>query len=222
MFQRALRDSGILEELSVARERGLTAPMAGERTRVPRYAAELMLEAGLASGLCTCDDGEGPLRFAITPMGSYWLHDPLTRVNVDFNHHVCFEGAVKLREALLEGRPAGLPAIDPTGAATVYEALRSLAPEVKQAWFGFDHFYSDGVFEQCLPRVLSGASTLVDVGANTDHFSRRRARDPRRSARPARSGRRAAGCVHRSLHPAPGRCVEAHEPPARGRRRVLA
>jgi len=145
---------------------------AGERTGVPRYAAELLLEAGLASGLCTCDDGEGPLRFSITPMGTYWLRDPLTRVNVDFNHHVCFEGAFKLREALLEGRPAGLPAIDATGAATVYEALRSLSPEVKQAWFGFDHFYSDGVFEQCLPRVLAGASTLVDVGANTGRFSR--------------------------------------------------
>lgn len=175
MFQacRALRDSGVLELLSAARARGLTVAAAVERTRSSRYAAELMLEAGLASGLCTyAEEGEEDPRFFITAMGAYWLRDPLTRANADFNHHVCFKGAFKLREALLEGKPAGLPAIDATGAATVYEALRSLPPEVKQAWFDFDHHYSDGVFELCLPRVLTGAATVVDIGANTGRFSR--------------------------------------------------
>ena len=49
MFQacRALRDSGILELLSAARARGLTVAAAVDRTTSPRYAAELMLEAGL-------------------------------------------------------------------------------------------------------------------------------------------------------------------------------
>ncbi len=175
MFQACvvLRDSGILELLSGARARGLTVAAAIERTRTPRYAAELLLEAGLASGLCTYEETSEEPRFFITAMGVYWLRDPLTRVNANFNHHVCFQGAFKLREAILEGRPAGLPAIDSTGAATVYEALRSLSPEVKQAWFEFDHHYSDGVFELCLPRVLVGApATVVDVGANTGRFTR--------------------------------------------------
>jgi hypothetical protein len=170
MFQacRALRDVGILERLSLARARGLTAPEAVEACGVSRYAAELLLEAGFASGLCTFEDP----RFFITPMGVYWLRDPLTRVNAEFNHHVCFKGAFHLREALLEGRPAGLPEIDQTGAATVYEALRALSPEVKRAWFEFDHHYSDGVFEQCLPAVLEGAASIVDIGGNTGRFAR--------------------------------------------------
>lgn len=174
MFQacRVLRDVGILERLAVARARGLTATEAIEATGVSRYAAELLLEAGLASGLCTFEDRAPEPRFFITAMGVYWLRDPLTLVNAEFNHHVCYQGAFHLREALLEGRPAGLPAIDQTGAATVYEALRSLTPEVKQAWFDFDHHYSDGVFERCLPRVLTGASTVVDIGANTGRFAR--------------------------------------------------
>ncbi|MDP1824321.1 MAG: class I SAM-dependent methyltransferase [Archangium sp.] len=174
MFQacRAMRDVGILERLAVARERGLTAPEAVEACGVSRYAAELLLEAGLASGLCTFEDQATAPRFFITPMGVYWLRDPLTRVNAEFNHHVCFKGAFHLREALLEGRPAGLPEIDRTGAATVYEALRSLSPEVKRAWFEFDHHYSDGVFEQCLPVVLAGASSIVDIGGNTGRFAR--------------------------------------------------
>lgn len=175
MFQacRALRDVGILEQLSVARGRGLTAAEAVECTGVSRYAAELLLEAGLASGLCTFEDVAPEPRFFVTAMGVYWLRDPLTRVNAEFNHHVCFRGAFRLREALLEGRPAGLPAIDATGAATVYEALRSLPAEIRQAWFEFDHHHSDSAFEQCLPRVLEGGvCTVVDIGANTGRFAR--------------------------------------------------
>ncbi len=175
MFQacRALRDVGILERLAQSRARGLTAPEAVEASGVSLYAAELLLEAGLASGLCTFEDVAPTPRFFITAMGIYWLRDPLTRVNAEFNHHVCYQGSFQLREALLEGRPAGLKDIDATGAATVYEALRSLAPEVKQAWFEFDHHYSDGVFELCLPRVLPPEVTsIVDIGANTGRFVR--------------------------------------------------
>jgi hypothetical protein len=175
MFQacRALRDVGILERLSRARGRGLTAAEAVESCNVTRYAAELLLEAGLASGLCIYDDRAAEPRFFISAMGVYWLRDPQTHVNAEFNHHVCYQGAFRLREALLEGRPAGLSAIDATGAATVYEALRSLSPEVKQAWFGFDHHYSDGVFDLCLPQVQKLApSSLVDIGGNTGRFAR--------------------------------------------------
>ncbi len=173
MFQacRALRDVGILERLQTARERGLTADEAVKALGLSKYAAELLLEAGLASGLCNYEEGMEP-RFFITPMGVYWLRDHLTRVNAEFNHHVCYKGAFDLKEALLEGRPAGLQEIDHTGAATVYEALRSLPEDVKKAWFDFDHHYSDGVFELCLPSVLTKeVNTVVDVGANTGRFA---------------------------------------------------
>lgn len=175
MFQacRALRDLGLLEKLAQSRAHGLTAKEAVEKTGVTAYAAALLLEAGLASGLCdSTTTSELEPRFTITPMGMYWLRDPLTRVNAEFNHHVCYHGAFSLREALLEGRPAGLPSIDTTGARTVYEALRSLPEDVKRAWFDFDHFYSDGVFEACLPRVLTPeVRQLVDIGANTGRFA---------------------------------------------------
>lgn len=175
MFQacRALRDFGVLEQLSAARGKGLTAKEAVQKTGVTPYTAALLLEAGYASGLCSCENAdEAEPRFAITAMGVYWLRDPLTRVNAEFNHHVCYGGAADLREALLEGWPAGLHNIDSTGAKTVYEALRSLPDEVKKAWFDFDHHYSDGVFEACLPRVLEpGVKHVVDIGANTGKFA---------------------------------------------------
>lgn len=174
MFQacRTLRDVGLLEHAALRREKGVTASEGVERTGVSRYAAELLLEAGLASGLLTLDDEGTEPRFFITAMGIYWLRDELTRVNAEFNHHVCYKASFSLRESLLEGRPAGLPTIDSTGAKTVYEALRSLPQEVKTAWFEFDHHYSDGVFELCLPRVLRNPDTHVcDIGANTGKFS---------------------------------------------------
>ncbi len=174
MFQacRALRDVGVLELLASARRHGLTTSEAVAQLGLSPWAVSLLLEAGFASGLCTCDDVLPEPRFCITAMGVYWLRDPLTRVNAEFNHHVCYAGAFHLREALLEGQPAGLPAIDRTGAATVYEALHALAPEVRKAWFDFDHFYSDGVFEACLPRVLADhPAHVVDIGGNTGKFA---------------------------------------------------
>ncbi len=174
MFQacRVLRDVGLLEALSKARARGLTVAEALEGSLLSRYAAELLFEAGLASGLCTCSDVESEPRFFITNMGVYWLRDPLTRVNTDFVHYVCYEGAFQLQQALLEGLPAGLPAIDATGAATVYQALKTLSPEVRKAWFDFDNYYSDGVFEACIPWVLDGGQRIVDIGVNTGRFAR--------------------------------------------------
>lgn len=175
MFQacRALRDVGLLEQAALRRERGITAAEGAEATGVSGYAASLLLEAGLGSGLLAVEDVDTEPRFSITPMGIYWLRDPLTRVNAEFSHHVCYRAAFSLRESLLEGRPAGLAALDATGAKTVYEALRALPPDVKKAWFDFDHYYSDGVFEACLPRVLAKPeATVVDIGANTGKFSR--------------------------------------------------
>lgn len=176
LFQacRVLRDCGVLGALIRARRKGLTANEAVARCEgVTHYAASMLLEAGLAAGLCTYRDEPDEPRFFVTAMGAYWLNDPLTLVNTEFAHHVCYLGATELRAALLQGYPAGLPHIDSTGAATVYEALRTLPPEVKRAWFEFDHHYSDGVFETALDEVFTTAPRqLIDLGANTGRFAR--------------------------------------------------
>lgn len=174
MFQacRALRDLGVLEALSRARSKGLSAAEASEKTGVSVYAASLLLEAGLASELCRSEDAhQAEPRFFITKAGVYWLRDELTRVNAEFNHHVCYHGAAALGQSLQEGRPAGLKTIDGSGASTVYEALAGLSEPVRRAWFEFDHFYSDGVFEACLPLVMDSTAHLVDIGANTGRFA---------------------------------------------------
>jgi O-methyltransferase domain len=177
MFQaaRAMRDLGVLSALYRARALGQTAAQNAEATKLSLYATELLLEAGYASGLCSYEpgDGLGPRagRFVITKMGVVWLKDRLTRVNAEFSHHVCYKGAFHMHAALKDGLPRGLAELGPW--ETVYEGLSSLSAEAQTAWFDFDHFYSDGVFEHCLEAVLGeGVRTLVDIGANTGRFTR--------------------------------------------------
>lgn len=175
---RALRDSGVLSELRRAGASGLTAKVAAERANTSLYAAALLLEAGLAGGLAACDLVSPDPRFTITKAGVFWLRDPMTQVHAEFTHHVCYAGAFQLGEALRTGLPLGLPTLAPKSDGppwrTVYEALGSLPNDVRKAWFDFDHFHSDGVFELCIDRVLELARgrDLVELGGNTGKFAR--------------------------------------------------
>ena len=57
-------------------------------------------------------------------------------------------------------------------ANTVYEALATLPEQVRESWFGFDHFYSDNSFQTVLPHIFSEAvASVLDVGANTGKWA---------------------------------------------------
>jgi hypothetical protein len=164
---RSARDMGVLDCLYGAGESGATADDVVTRTGISRYAASLMLEASFAAGLAEYREP----RFVITKTGVFWLKDKLTRVNAEFSHHVCYRGAFHFEETMRKGLPVGLAELGPW--PTVYEGLSRLPEDVKKAWFDFDHFYSDGVFEACLPRVFDRpVGRLVDIGGNTGRFTR--------------------------------------------------
>lgn len=160
---------GILDLLRDSAD-GLTETEIASAAGISPYAAKVLLEASLSIGTVTVNPEND--RFSLSKTGWFLLTDKATRINVDFNHDVNYEGWFRLEEALLEGRPAGLEHFG--GWPTVYEGLSSLPPQVQKSWFGFDHFYSDGSFDQALEIVFSlKPRNLMDVGGNTGKWALR-------------------------------------------------
>jgi hypothetical protein len=173
MFQaaRVLRDCGALEHLKEQGKKGATpAQLHQALPHLSVYACRLLLEAGLAAGMVMLEDDE---RYVMTKTGFFVLTDPMTRVNMDFVHDVCYRGMFELDAAVAQGRPAGLSSLEGTaGKSTVYEALEGLSPRVRESWFAFEHHYSESVFDAVLPRVFEvPPSRLLDVGGNTGKWA---------------------------------------------------
>ena len=158
---------GILEAL---RDNPLTLEEVAGKAGISIYAAKVLLEASLSIGTVIVDTETD--KFSITKTGWFLLTDPSTRVNMDFNQDVNYEGFFHLEEALREGRPAGLDHFGPW--PTIYVGLSSLPQQVQKSWFGFDHFYSDHSFLQALQIIFSFKPLrIMDVGGNTGRFAQR-------------------------------------------------
>ena len=158
---------GILERL---RDGDMTLTEIVQATGLSEYAAKVLMEASLSIGTTLIDPKTD--KFSLSKTGWFLLNDPATRVNVDFNHDVNYEGFFHLEEALLEGRPAGLKHFGDW--PTLYEGLSSLPEQVKKSWFGFDHFYSDHSFDEALAIVFKyHPGKIMDVGGNTGRWALR-------------------------------------------------
>jgi ubiquinone/menaquinone biosynthesis C-methylase UbiE len=171
---RLLRDLGILEILRAARS-GLTLDGIAGRVDSSRYGAQVLLEAGLAAGLVRLR-GE---RYLLTKTGACMLLDDLTRINMDFVHHDCFQAAYYLEDSIRQGKPAGLREIFGEW-DTIYRALPTFPESARASWLRFDHYYSDAAFPQALPIVFERSPRkLLDVGGNTGKWAIQCARHSR-------------------------------------------
>lgn len=161
---------GILEMLRDA-DSGLTLHDVAERSGLSCYAVKCLLEAALCAGVVYVDADAG--RYRLAKAGWFLLNDPATKVNLDFNHYVNYQGWYKLEESLLNGKPEGLKYFGDW--PTVYEGLSSLPDRVRQSWLAFDHFYSDSSFPEALEIVFRKNHTrsLYDIGGNTGKWALR-------------------------------------------------
>jgi ubiquinone/menaquinone biosynthesis C-methylase UbiE len=160
---------GILDMLRDSDD-GMTLKEMANNTKLSDYAIKVLLEASLTIGTVLVDrDTE---RFSLSKTGWFLLNDPATRVNIDFNQDVNYEGWFHLEEALVEGRPAGLKNFGDW--KTIYEGLSTLPADVQKSWLSFDHFYSDEAFNAALPVVFNRhTKSLLDVGGNTGRWALR-------------------------------------------------
>ena len=159
---------GILEMILDSKD-GMTRQEIVEATKLSDYAVKCLLEASLCIGTLLVDPETE--KFTISKTGWFLLNDPATRVNIDFNHDVNYEGWFHLEEALKEGRPAGLKHFGDW--PTIYEGLSQLPSQVQKSWFGFDHFYSDSSFPEALKIIFDEhhVKSLYDVGGNTGKWA---------------------------------------------------
>ena len=160
---------GLLDMIRDAANTGITRKELVEKTGLSDYAVKCLLEASLCIGTILVDIDTD--RYTLSKTGWFLLNDPATRVNIDFNHDVNYEGWFKLEESLKNGKPEGLRHFG--NWPTVYEGLCSLPEQVRKSWFSFDHFYSDSSFEAALKIVFDHyhPKTLYDVGGNTGRWA---------------------------------------------------
>jgi methyltransferase family protein/O-methyltransferase len=168
LFQaaRLLRDLGILKLLRTARA-GLTLDEITAKVETSRYGVLVLLEAGLAAGLLR---GEGE-RFLLTDTGAIVMADELTRINMDFVHHFCFQAMYYLEDSIREGKPVGLQKVYGDW-PTIYPALPTLPEPARSSWYRWDHYYSDAAYPAALPIVFERRPRrLLDVGGNTGKWA---------------------------------------------------
>ncbi|MEP6748896.1 MAG: class I SAM-dependent methyltransferase [Bacteroidota bacterium] len=163
---RTLRNSGILTEIENAGASGLAIAEITEKVNLPLYGVRVLLESGLSMGLILVNDK----KYTLAKTGYFILHDPLTRVNMDFIHDVNYKGLFDLDKSIETGRPAGLKEFGEW--TTIYEGLSQLPEHVQKSWFSFDHFFSDDAFPLVLPKVYKdGVKKILDVGGNTGKWA---------------------------------------------------
>lgn len=168
---RSLRDLGILAQLEEAGKDGISAQALADALKLSLYGVETLLESGLSGGIVDSATEEGT--YTLSKVGYYLLHDPMTRINMDYNHDVCYQGMFYLDQAIAQEKPVGLKVFGEQW-ATIYEALPHLPKKVQKSWYAFDHFYSDSAYPQVLNILFpdpEAAYSLMDIGTNVARFT---------------------------------------------------
>lgn len=165
---RTMRDFGILEQLEQHKSQGVDAQSIADTLGLSLYGVETLLESGMSCGVVELNEEE---KFTLSKVGYYLLNDPMTRINMDYNHDVCYQGMFYLDEAIKSGKPSGLKVFGEQW-ETLYQALPHLPEKVKNSWYAFDHFYSDTAYPAALKLIFAAKpKTLVDIGTNVGKFT---------------------------------------------------
>ncbi len=163
---RILRDWGIFE-LIKANKKGLSTKEISDKLSLPLYAIKILCESGYSMGALKLENE----KYTITKIGYFLFTDEMTKVNMDFNHDINYQGLFYLDEALKSARAVGLHKTF-SKEETIYPILSQLPQKAKDSWFGFDHFYSDAAFIK-LVDIMSkkGIKKLLEPGGNTGKWA---------------------------------------------------
>lgn len=163
VFQAAycLREFGIFDFLDRAKEPvSLELLQKSVPQKLSLYALRVLTELGVAFNLLSVKDD----KYSITKESRFLINDPMTRINFDFAHDVCYAGLDELKNALIDGKPDGLKTLY-AGVKTIYPVISKLPEPAKTSWFKFNHFYSDVSYDASLPVLFADhPAHICDIG----------------------------------------------------------
>ena len=163
---RSMRDLGVLETLYDNDKMGLTVDEIAKNTGISNYGIQTLLETSLSADIVKIRHN----KYHITKTGYFLLKDEMTRINMDYNHDVNYQGLYYLDESIKQGEASGLKVFGDW--KTIYPALSSLPEKAQKSWFAFDHFYSDTAFTEAIEILLkNNPHKILDIGGNTGKFS---------------------------------------------------
>ena len=164
----SLRKLGVLDLIFEKRKKGgISLEDISKELSISKYGIGVLLEIAESSDIVFKNE-QG--NYEITKVGYFLNSHETVNVNINFTNEVCYKGLSHLEESIKTGKPSGLKELGDWD--TVYEGLSVLPPEIKKAWFEFDHHYSDGVFNDALEIVFrNNPKTIFDIGGNTGKFA---------------------------------------------------
>lgn len=146
----------------------LTKKEIADKCGISMYASSVLVDMAVTADILIENDDT----YTLSKVGCYLAWDKMTNVNLDFSNEVCYEGLQNLDTSLQHGRAEGLKYFTEAH-ETIYPYLSSLPKNAKDAWFAFDHFYSDHVFATALKEIFAEKSYkhIYDIGGNTGKFA---------------------------------------------------
>lgn len=163
-----MRDTGLLAAVLASRRRGLDLEEAAEVSGLSPYGVQILVDMGRSVGLFRpSDDG----RLLGTPFAHFLINHRGIDVQFGLSQKFAWGGLSDMTEALRTRSPEGLKSFGDW--TTLYPHLSELPDDAREAWFDWDHHYSDSAFAGALEIVLAGEPrVLLDIGGNTGRFAR--------------------------------------------------
>ena len=163
---RSMRDLGILELLYQNNKTGLSIEEISKKLKLTKYGVKTLIETSLSADIVKIKDD----KYYITKTGYFLFNDKMTKINMNYNHYVNYQGLYYLDDAIKEKKASGLKVFGDW--ETIYPALSSLPTKAKNSWFDFDHYYSDSAFPYAVDILAKKApKSILDIGGNTGKFS---------------------------------------------------
>lgn len=163
-----LKKLGVFDLIFESRhDGGITLDAICKQLAISSYGIGVLLEFSESANIVSKSENG---TYELTKTGYFLNYNKAVNVNLNFTHDVCYKGLFHLDEAIKTGKPSGLKELGKWD--TIYEGLSQLTPKEQQSWFEFDHYYSDGIFEEALKRVFKNPpKILFDIGGNTGKFA---------------------------------------------------